>query len=100
MLGAIIWGIIGGAIVGLIGRLLLPGKQNISTLMTVVAGILAATIGGIIATWLGVGETKGIDWIRHAIQIALAVLFVWLVAKMGSRNTGTPRGTTMPRPTR
>lgn len=96
MLGAIIWGIIGGAIIGVIGRLLLPGRQNISMLMTVIAGILAATLGGIIATWLGVGETKGIDWIRHAIQIALAVLFVWLATRIRPKSTtGGPR-TTMP----
>jgi uncharacterized membrane protein YeaQ/YmgE (transglycosylase-associated protein family) len=42
MLGEILWGIIGGAFVGVIGRLLLPGRQNISMLTTVIAGILAA----------------------------------------------------------
>jgi uncharacterized membrane protein YeaQ/YmgE (transglycosylase-associated protein family) len=90
MLGTIIWGIVGGAIVGVLGRLLLPGRQNISMLMTVVAGILAATLGGIIADWLGVGDTRGIDWWRHAIQLGLAILFVWLVARMGRRpTTGT-----------
>jgi uncharacterized membrane protein YeaQ/YmgE (transglycosylase-associated protein family) len=81
MIGTILWGIIGGAIVGILARLILPGKQNISMLVTVVVGIIAALLGGLIATWLGVGDTKGIDWIRHAIQIALAVLFVWLAAK-------------------
>lgn len=86
MIGAIIWGIIGGAIVGILARLILPGRQDISMIMTVIVGILAATIGGIIADWLGVGETKGIDWIRHTIQLALAVLFVWLAARMFSRS--------------
>ena len=85
MLGTIIWGIIGGTIIGLIGRLLLPGRQDISLLMTVLVGIVAATLGGVIADWVGVGETKGIDWWRHAIQLGLAVLFVWLVARMGQR---------------
>ncbi|GAA2377757.1 hypothetical protein Cme02nite_20200 [Catellatospora methionotrophica] len=85
MVGAILWGIIGGAIVGYLGRLLLPGRQNISALTTVIAGILAATLGGIIATWLGVGETRGIDWIRHIIQLALAVFFVWLAARMSAK---------------
>jgi uncharacterized membrane protein YeaQ/YmgE (transglycosylase-associated protein family) len=92
MVGTIVWGIIVGAIVGVLGRLLLPGRQNISMLMTVIAGILAATLGGVIATWLGVGETKGIDWIRHIIQLALAVLFVWLAAKMSAgRHSQAPR---------
>jgi len=83
----IVWGIIGGAIIGILGRLVLPGRQNISMLMTVIAGILAATLGGIIATWIGVGETAGIDWIKHIIQLALAVLFVWLVARWSSHRT-------------
>lgn len=92
MIGAIIWGIVGGAIVGYLGRLLLPGHQNISALMTVIAGILAATLGGIIATWLGVGETRGIDWIRHFIQLALAMFFVWLATRMSAgRHSRTPR---------
>ncbi|GAA4434952.1 GlsB/YeaQ/YmgE family stress response membrane protein [Phytohabitans houttuyneae] len=85
MIGTILWAIIGGAIVGMLGRLLLPGRQNISVWVTIGVGIAAALLGGVIADWLGVGDTKGIDWIRHAIQIALAVLFVYLAARvMGS----------------
>ncbi|HCT80478.1 MAG TPA: hypothetical protein DGG94_08210 [Micromonosporaceae bacterium] len=100
MLGTILWGIIGGALIGVLGRLLLPGRQDISIWMTVIAGILAATLGGLLADWLGVGETKGIDWIRHAIQIALAVLFVWLATRIRPKSTtGGPR-TTMPRASR
>ena len=93
MIGTILWAIIGGAIIGVLGRLILPGRQNISMLWTVAAGILAALIGGLIADWLGVGDTKGIDWWRHAIQLALAVLFVWLVTRWRSRPTtgGPPR---------
>lgn len=100
MLGEILWGIIGGALVGVIGRLLLPGRQDISMVSTVIAGILAATLGGLVAGWLGVGDTNGIDWIRHAIQLALAALFVWLATRMRSGgNTAGPRTTTT-RPTR
>lgn len=85
MIGTILWAIIGGAIIGMLGRLLLPGRQNISVWVTIGVGIAAALIGGVLADWLGVGDTKGIDWIRHAIQIALAVLFVYLAARfMGS----------------
>jgi len=90
MIGTILWGIIGGAIIGILARLLLPGRQNISMLLTIVVGIVAATLGGLLADWIGVGDTKGIDWIRHGIQIVLAILGVWLVANMGRRrHTGT-----------
>lgn len=81
MIGTILWAIIGGAIIGVLARLLLPGKQNISVWMTVGVGILAALLGGLLADWLGVGDTAGVDWWRHIIQVALAVLFVWLAAR-------------------
>jgi uncharacterized membrane protein YeaQ/YmgE (transglycosylase-associated protein family) len=91
MIGTILWAIIGGAIVGMLARLILPGRQNISVWVTIGVGIAAALLGGVLADWLGVGDTKGIDWIRHAIQIALAVLFVWLAARfMGSSARGKP----------
>jgi uncharacterized membrane protein YeaQ/YmgE (transglycosylase-associated protein family) len=92
MIGTILWAVIGGAIIGILGRLILPGRQNISMVWTVIAGILAALIGGLVADWLGVGDTRGIDWWRHIIQLALAVLFVWLVTrwKSGSRTRGAP----------
>lgn len=93
MIGAILWGIIGGAIVGYLGRFLLPGRQHIGAIATILVGILAATLGGVIAAWLDVAETRGIDWIRHFIQLALAMLFVWIVDRMmtNRRATGTPR---------
>ncbi|WP_433063408.1 GlsB/YeaQ/YmgE family stress response membrane protein [Dactylosporangium sp. CS-033363] len=97
MIGTLLWAVIGGAILGVLARLILPGKQNISVVATVVVGIIAALIGGLIATWLGVGKTNGIDWIRHAIQIVLAVIGVWAAAEITSRHgrshgtgTGTP----------
>ena len=59
-------------------------------LVTVLVGIAAALLGGVLADWLGVGDTAGIDWIRHIIQVALAVLGVWLVTRFTGRRTGTP----------
>lgn len=87
MIGTILWAIIAGAIIGMLGRLLLPGRQNISIWLTIGVGIAAALIGGVIAHWLGVGETRGIDWIRHIIQVALAVLFVWIAARLTGGST-------------
>jgi uncharacterized membrane protein YeaQ/YmgE (transglycosylase-associated protein family) len=93
MLWTIIVAIVGGAIIGALARLLVPGKQNFSIWLTIGIGIAAALLGGFLADWLGVGDTKGIDWWRHIIQIALAVLFVWLTARlMSRRSTGTGTG--------
>ena len=76
-IGEIIGTIIFGAVIGVLARLVLPGKQNISAIITVILGILGALIG----YWLwglvsDKGDTVGIDWIRWFISIAAAALFV------------------------
>jgi len=88
MIGTILWALIAGAIIGALGRLFLPGRQNISIWLTIGVGIAAALLGGVFATWLGVGETRGIDWLRHAIQVALAVFFVWIAARVTANRPG------------
>ena len=80
MLGLIISAIVVGAIIGALGRLVLPGRQNISIWLTIAIGIVAALIGSLIANALGVGNTNGIDWIKLIIQVALAAAGVALVA--------------------
>ncbi len=77
---AIISAIIVGAIIGVLGRLVVRGRQNISMLATILIGIVAALIGTAIASLLNVDNTGGIDWIELAIQVALAALGVSLYA--------------------
>jgi uncharacterized membrane protein YeaQ/YmgE (transglycosylase-associated protein family) len=80
VIGLIISAIVVGLIVGALGRLVLPGRQDISIVLTIVIGIVAALIGSLIASALGVGDTHGIDWIKLIIQVALAAAGVALVA--------------------
>lgn len=89
MISAIISAIIVGAIIGALGRLALPGKQNISIVLTIVVGIVAAVVGTLIANALGVGDTNGIDWIKLIIQVVLAAVGVALVAGTGGRGRRT-----------
>ena len=62
MIGDILTSIIGGAILGRLARFILPGKQNISIITTVLAGIIAAFVGTLIARLFGFDHTAGIDW--------------------------------------
>jgi uncharacterized membrane protein YeaQ/YmgE (transglycosylase-associated protein family) len=80
MIGSIISAIIVGAIIGVIGRLLVRGRQNISVLVTILIGIVAAFLGTLLANLLGVGDTSGFDWIEFIIQVILAAIGVSLVA--------------------
>ncbi len=80
MISAIISAIIVGAIIGALGRLIVPGRQSISIWVTIAIGIVAALIGTFIANALNLGSTPGIDWIKLLIQVALAAVGVSLVA--------------------
>jgi uncharacterized membrane protein YeaQ/YmgE (transglycosylase-associated protein family) len=69
-----------GAVIGAIGRLLLPGRQAIGWILTIVVGIVAALLGTLLAQVLGVETTPGIDWIELVMQVVLAIVGVGLVA--------------------
>jgi uncharacterized membrane protein YeaQ/YmgE (transglycosylase-associated protein family) len=90
VLGLIISAIVVGLIIGALGRLVVPGRQDLSIWVTIAIGIVAALIGSLIASALGVGETSGIDWIKLIIQIALAAAGVALVAGRYAAGTRRP----------
>jgi uncharacterized membrane protein YeaQ/YmgE (transglycosylase-associated protein family) len=81
VISTIIGGLIAGVIIGPLGRLVIPGKQNVSLGMTILIGAAAAILGGFIAQALGVGETGGIDWIKLAIQVGLAAVGVLIYVR-------------------
>ncbi len=72
----VIWIVIVGAVLGYLARLLLSGKQAIPAWLTVLCGVLGALVGNFLATMIGVNDTRGIDWIRHILQIGCAVVAV------------------------
>jgi uncharacterized membrane protein YeaQ/YmgE (transglycosylase-associated protein family) len=76
--------IIFGAVIGALGRFVVPGKQPIPIWLTVVLGVLGALAGYYIAGALGVGQTRGIDWIRWIISIAVAAILVVLASSVMS----------------
>ena len=87
MLGTIIGALLAGIIIGPLARLVLPGKQNISLVMTIVIGAVGAFLGGLVADWIGVGSTSGIDWIKHGIQVAIAAVAVVVYGSMSGRSS-------------
>jgi uncharacterized membrane protein YeaQ/YmgE (transglycosylase-associated protein family) len=76
----IITAIVIGAIIGFLGRLVAPGKQNIPIWLTILVGIVAAFIGTFIARLFGVASTSGIDWIELILQVVVAAIGVTIVA--------------------
>jgi len=71
-----------GLIVGLLARMLVPGRDPIGLLGTLVLGVVGAVLGG----WLAGAffkETAGVDWLA---SIGVAVVLVLLV-RAGSRRS-------------
>lgn len=84
----IISAIIIGAIIGVLARLILPGKQNIPIWLTILVGIGAAILGTFLARALGIPtQTSGIDWLELLVQLGVAVIAVALVAGVLGRRS-------------
>lgn len=75
MIGEIVGTIIFGAVIGVLARLVIPGKQAMGWVITIVLGIAGALIGywvwGMISD---TGDTPGIDWWRWIISIVAAAV--------------------------
>lgn len=86
----LIWTLIIGLIVGLLARLILPGKEPISEgalgwLITALIGIAGAFIGTFIARALWAGEGYAAGWIMSIVgAIILLLLYRLVVSKMAT----------------
>jgi uncharacterized membrane protein YeaQ/YmgE (transglycosylase-associated protein family) len=90
----IISAILIGIVVGVLGRLILPGRQPIGMLLTILVGIVSAFIGTAIARAIGIPTaTAGVDWLELLVQVVVAAAGVALVAAlMGRRRSGLMGG--------
>jgi uncharacterized membrane protein YeaQ/YmgE (transglycosylase-associated protein family) len=77
-----IWAIVAGLVIGVIAKLIVPGKQNIPIWLTILIGIVGALVGNALASALGVESTGGVDWIRHILQVIVAAGGVYAVAAL------------------
>ena len=76
----IITAIVIGAILGVVGRAIAPGKQDIPIWLTIVVGIVAALLGTVIVGSLR--DTNGIDWVELLVQVVLAVVGVIAASRL------------------
>ena len=91
-MGIISW-IIWGLVIGLIARLLLPGRQSIGVLWTIVLGVVGALAGGFLATEvLGIADNDEFDFGSFLIAVATSMLLLWLVTRYVDRDRGHPAG--------
>ena len=82
----IIGTIIFGAIVGILARAVMPGRQAYGWIVTILLGIGGALIGYWLWGLLGGSDTRGIDWIRLAISVAAAAVLSFLYTALTRRS--------------
>jgi uncharacterized membrane protein YeaQ/YmgE (transglycosylase-associated protein family) len=94
VVGEIIGAILIGIVAGYLGRLLLPGRDPMGFVQTVVFGVIGALLGYFLFTsLLGIGDDDKFDFggIIGAIIGTMIVLLIWRV--VAGRRTGGTTGT-------
>ncbi|MGC4111208.1 MAG: hypothetical protein QM747_12450 [Nocardioides sp.] len=93
-LGGILFLLIGGAVIGILGKLVAPGdRQRIPFWLTVLCGVVGIFLGN----WLYVDvlggrcTTGGIDWLRHIVQVIAAAVVVMVAASLTGRSRSSVR---------
>lgn len=72
-----------GIVIGIIARLVLPGRQHIGALMTVLLGIGGALVGGIVASAIGEGDIFELNFIGTIVGIIAAVGLIAIAEALG-----------------
>lgn len=76
-MGFLSWIILGG-IVGVIAKLIMPGKDPGGFIITILLGIAGAFVGGYISTLLGFGSVTGFNVISLVIAVVGALILLLL----------------------
>ena len=83
MLTTILWFIVVGAVVGALARLIVPGRNPIGMLLTILVGIAGAILGGMVSDALGAGTLVAI-----VFAVVIAALGVAVLTAMNTRGGG------------
>jgi len=81
----IIWTIVLGLVIGLIAKLIHPGKENMGIIMTIVLGVAGSFLAGIIGQaigWYRAGEGAG-----FIASVIVAIILLVIYGKMKGRSS-------------
>ena len=83
MIATILTALVVGLIVGALARLIMPGKQNIGVIMTVILGALGSFIGTWLTYSLGYSNSNG-GWQVIPFLVGIIVAIVLIAIYVGS----------------
>jgi uncharacterized membrane protein YeaQ/YmgE (transglycosylase-associated protein family) len=80
--GIVSWAV-WGLFVGIIARLLLPGRRRLGLMLTIVLGIVGSLLGGVIATqWLDIADSNNFDFASFLIAVLTSVVLLAVVERI------------------
>ena len=86
MIVALLWAVIGGTAIGLLGKLAAPGdRDNVPLWLTVLCGIGGCLLGDYLYGLFFNPRTLGVDWWRHGWQVVTAAVLVAIAASLTGR---------------
>lgn len=93
MIGTIIGAIVVGAIIGALARLVMPGRQGIGMVMTILLGIVGSFLGSWITAQFGYHNANGgFAILPFIVGVVVAVILIGIyVAVAGHRDTTVHR---------
>ena len=87
--GEILFILIGGVVIGLLGKFVAPGNRDrIPIWLTVLCGIGGILLGNYLYVDVlgGKESTPGVDWLRHLVQVLLAAVLVVIACTVTGRS--------------
>lgn len=82
-MGILSW-IIFGLIAGIIAKWIMPGKENVGIIVTIILGIVGAVVGGYISTFFGFGKVDGFNFGSFVVAIIGAIVVLYIYKKVKS----------------
>jgi len=80
MIGFIVFGLV----VGILARIIVPGRQHLSLAMTVLLGLIGSVVGGVVANYLGTGDVFELNFVGSIVAIAAAVVLIVIGERAGA----------------
>src|SRR6185295_9717883 len=95
-IGTILSWAVFGLVIGLVARMLYPGRQPMTLLMTMILGIVGSFVGGFISWMFGFDPQEGaLQPSGVVMSIVEAIVVVWVSLYAAANST---RGSSTPRP--